>query len=87
MDIPDIQEIEETLVIIENRDPHATSIEQFDRDHDSLLDMQERVAQVVISARALSAGDRRDHLVEVLDRIENAVQDNRSRSGAAGSNS
>ena len=75
-DLPDVQEVE----VIEARG-EGTSIQQYDRDHQVLLDEQAEIAELV--ARELPAEYNKDEVRALLDRIENAIDDNRAKRSAA----
>jgi len=80
-ELPDVQEIQETLAVIEVRDPDATTVQRFDSDHNVLVDMQDRIGRML--TRVLPAKYKKDDLRALLDRIENAIVDNRSKRKAA----
>ncbi len=78
-DQPDIAEIAQTLEIIEGRDPATTSVERYDSDHAVLISLRDRVAPLVIQPRNPGSEEGRPVVVGLLDRIENAIDDNRAR--------
>ena len=79
-DLPDVQEVALIVAAIEARGESA-SIEQYDRDHQVLLDEQAEIAELV--ARELPAEYNKDEVRALLDRIENAIDDNRAKRSAA----
>jgi hypothetical protein len=82
-DQPDIEEIAQTLQFIENRDPASTSVSQYDRDHEILASLRDRVAPVVIQPRTEGSEEGRPAAIDLLDRIENAIDDNRAKRESA----
>lgn len=76
---PDIPEIAQTLEIIEGRDPMSTSVSRYDSDHAVLINLRERVAPLVIRPGNPGSEQGRPAAVSLLDRIENAIDDNRAR--------
>lgn len=79
-DLPDVQEVALIVAAIEARGGGA-SIGQYDRDHQVLLDEQAEIAELV--ARELPAEYNKDEVRALLDRIENAIDDNRAKRSAA----
>ena len=82
-DLPDVKEIAETLAVIEERDPYTTTVQRFDVDHGVLLEEQTEITEML--ARVLPAKYRKDELRILLERIQNAIIDNRSKRRAAAS--
>src|ERR1700712_1430181 len=78
-ELPDVGEIEEMLAVIETRDPVATSVEQYDRDHGVLLDNQAEVAEAVMRELPEKYPHTRDQLQALLGRIQDVIVDNRAR--------
>ncbi len=79
-DLPDVQEVALIVAAIEARG-EGTSIGQYDRDHQVLLDEQAEIAELV--ARELPAEYNKDEVRALLDRIEKAIDDNRAKRNAA----
>jgi len=83
MDIlPDVEEVAVIVAAIEARGSD-TSVQQFDRDHQVLLDEQAEIAELV--SRELPAEYNKNDVRALLDRIENAIDDNRAKRKAAAS--
>ena len=80
---PDIAEITQTLEFIEGRDPATTSVSRYDSDHAVLINLRERIAPLVIQPRNTGSDEGRPAAVDLLDRIENAIEDNRAKRDAA----
>ncbi|MGS0683677.1 hypothetical protein ACVBEQ_00745 [Nakamurella sp. GG22] len=78
-DQPDVAEIAQTLAIIEDRDPARTDVSRFDSDHSVLLDMRDRVAGLVVQQRTDGAESDGSDVSPLLDRIENAIDNNRAK--------
>jgi hypothetical protein len=78
-DHPDIAEIAQTLDIIVGRDPATTSVERYDSDHAVLVSLRDRIAPLVIQPRNSGSEEGRPAAVDLLDRIENAIDENRAR--------
>lgn len=83
MEEPDIPEIAQTLEIIEGRDTSSTSVSRYDSDHAVLISLRDRVAPLVIRPRNPGSEEGRPAAVDLLDRIENAIDDNRARRDAS----
>jgi hypothetical protein len=82
-ELPDIGEIEEILAVIETRDAVTNSVEQFDRDHGVLLDLQAEVAEVVLGQLPAKYPYDKDQLRALLGRIQDTIVVNRARREAA----
>ncbi len=80
---PDIAEITQTLEFIEGRDPSTTSVSRYDSDHAVLISLRDRVAPLVIQPRNPGSEEGRPEVVELLDRIENAIDKNRAQRESA----
>ncbi len=78
-DQPDVAEITQTLEFIEGRDPSTTSVARYDSDHAVLISLRDRIAPLVIQPRNPGSDEGRPAAVDLLDRIENAIDDNRAR--------
>ena len=76
---PDVAEIAQTLAIIEDRDPARTDVSRFDSDHAVLLNMRDRVAGLVVQQRTDGTESDGSDVSPLLDRIENAIDGNRSK--------
>jgi hypothetical protein len=75
-DLPDVQEVAIIVAAIEARGAD-TGAQQLDRDHQVLLDEQAEIAELV--SRELPAEYKKDEVRALLDRIENAIDDNRAK--------
>jgi hypothetical protein len=84
-DQPDVAEIAQTLAIIEDRDPAHTDVSRFDSDYRVLVDMRDRVAGLVVQQRTDGAESDGSDVSPLLDRIENAIDDNRAKRELAAS--
>ena len=80
---PNIQEIEIILGVIEKRNPAVTSVEQFDRDHEVLLDTQSEIAELELRDSEVATAVSRDDATALLRRIQAAIDANRSARLAA----
>ncbi len=80
-DLPDLDTITTMLTVVEGRDPTGTTATRFDEDHGVLLDTQAEI--VALLSRELPAGYDKDDLRNLLDRIENDIDRNRSVREAA----
>lgn len=78
-DQPNLAEITQTLEFIEGRDASTTSVSRYDSDHAVLISLRERVAPLVIQLRNPGSEEGRPAVVALLDRIENAIEDNRAK--------
>ncbi len=76
---PDVAEIAQTLAVIEDRDPAHTDVSRFDSDHSVLLDMRDRVAGLVVQQRTDGSESDGSDVSPLLDRIENAIDNNRAK--------
>jgi len=76
-ELPDLGEIEETLSAIDRKEIGATNARQLDVDHRVLLNVQSEVNGLL--TRELPATYDKDDLRAILDRIVNAIEDNRSK--------
>ena len=84
-DLPDVQEVALIVAAIEARG-EGTSIGQYDRDHQVLLDEQAEIAELVareLPAEYNPAEYNKDEVRALLDRIEKAIDDNRAKRNAA----
>ena len=75
-DLPDVQEVAIIVAAIEARGA-GTGAQQLDRDHQVLLDEQAEIAELV--SRELPSEYNKDEVRALLDRIENAIDDNRAK--------
>ena len=75
-DLPDVGEVVIIVDAIEARG-EGTDAQQLDRDHQVLLDEQAEIAELV--SRELPAEYNKDDVRALLDRIENAIDDNRAK--------
>ncbi len=82
-DQPNIAEITQTLEFIEGRDPSVTPVSRYDSDHAVLVSLRDRVAPLVIQPRDSGSEQGRPAAVELLDRIENAIDTNRAQRESA----
>jgi hypothetical protein len=78
-ELPDVGEVEEMLAVIGTRDPVTTSVEQFDRDHGVLLDIQAEVAEAVLRELPAKYPYNRDQLQALLGRIQDTIAANRAQ--------
>jgi hypothetical protein len=78
-ELPDVGEVEEMLAVIETRDPVTTSVEQFDRDHGVLLDIQAEVAEAVLRELPAKYPYNRDQLQALLGRVQERIAANRAQ--------
>ncbi len=79
-DLPDVQEVAIIVAAIEARGD-GTSVQQFDRDHQVLLDEQAEIAQLV--SQELPAEYNKNDMRALLNRIGNAIDANRAKRQAA----
>jgi hypothetical protein len=82
-ELPDVGEVGEILAVIETRNPRTTAVEQFDRDHGVLLDVQAEVAEAVMRELPAKYPYSRDQLQALLGRIQDTIVANRSAREAA----
>jgi hypothetical protein len=82
-ELPDVGEVGEILAVIEARDPRTTTVEQFDRDHVVLLDIQSEVAEAVMRELPPKYPYSRGQLQALLGRIQDTIVANRSAREAA----
>lgn len=82
-ELPDVQEIKEILTVVEARDPSTTTVEQFDRDHEILLDTQAEIADAETSPLPAEYPYSRDDLIALLGRVQAAIERNRAKRSAA----
>jgi Spy/CpxP family protein refolding chaperone len=78
---PDVAEIEQIIAAAEAREAHSTDVERFDSDHQVLLNVQGEVAELLTSESPDSSDN--ESLRALLERIENAIDTNRSKRAAA----
>lgn len=78
---PDVTEIEQIVAAAEAREAHSTDVERFDSDHQVLLNVQGEVAELLTGESPDSPDN--EYLRALLERIENAIDANRSKRAAA----
>jgi hypothetical protein len=82
-ELPEVGEVGEILAVIETRNPLTTTVEQFDRDHGVLLDIQAEVAEAVMRELPAKYRYSRDQLQALLGRIQDTIVGNRAAREAA----
>ena len=71
---------------VEAKNAGTTSVQQFDSDHQVLLNVQGELADTLareLPAEHDAAGFDKDGLRALLDRVEDAIADNRSKRASA----
>ena len=80
-ELPDVGEIQEMVAAVEAKRADVTSAQQFDIDHQVLLNVRGEIAEML--ARELPAEYDKDDLRALLERIENAITRNRTQRAEA----
>jgi protein-tyrosine phosphatase len=80
-ELPDVGEIQEMVAAVEAKRADVTSAQQFDIDHQVLLNVRGEITEML--ARELPAEYDKDDLRALLERIENAITRNRTQRAEA----
>lgn len=79
--LPDLETISTLLTVVEGRDQETTSVTRYDDDHAVLLNTQAELVDVL--TQDLPADFDQEALRRLLQRIDEAIENNRTRRGAA----